>query len=240
MILVPYEKSEIAEATRRSELDEQMAKVLKRNDLDERAKFRLYQRLLELYLRYKKDKLCIRRYENNAAQTDNPRHTDFAAQTINDVSVQTVNDVGVQAKPSKSTFETQTSFSEDDKNIFGNSLIEPDYSFDNLINNYDYNVDGYRSIYDPRHSNVKDLNLTSYHQLDKSYLNPIKINKKLELDYNEPTPLRPSLLQKSVLDASLINSIRQPITKLDTSHSKIFETPDATKNEISSYSPVDN
>ena len=64
MILVPYEKSEIAEATRRSELDEQMAKVLKRNDLDDRAKFRLYQRLLELYLRHKKDKLSIRRYEN--------------------------------------------------------------------------------------------------------------------------------------------------------------------------------
>ena len=53
MILVPYEKSEIAEATRRSELDEQMSKVLKRNDLDDRAKFRLYQRLLELYLRHR-------------------------------------------------------------------------------------------------------------------------------------------------------------------------------------------
>ena len=91
MILVPYEKSEIAEATRRSEQDEQMAKVLKRNDSDQRAKFRLYQRLLELYLRHKKDKLSIRRYENNAAQTDNPRHTDFSGKTINDVSVQTIN-----------------------------------------------------------------------------------------------------------------------------------------------------
>ena len=106
--------------------------------------------------------------------------------------------------------------------------------------NFDYNVDAYQSIYDPRRTNLKDLNLTSYHQLDKSFLNPIKINKKLELDYNEHTPPRPSLLQKSILDASLNNTIHQPITKQDLAHSKIFETPDATKNEISSYSPVEN
>ena len=247
MILVPYEKNEIAQATRRSELDEQMAKVLQRNDLDDRAKFRLYQRLLELYLRHQQKTKSIKTFENSDTQTFDTQKANFSTQTINEASVQTSPEkstISVQTDPIKSKVDSQTSFSENDKNILGNTLID-DYQYDTynppyfLDHNNSYNPDLYRSIFEPRRSNLNDLNWATNSQLGISYLKPNRIKKKLELDYNEPTPQKPSLLQKSVPDLSLNESLNQPTTKLDISRSKIFETPDATKNEISSYSPTE-
>ena len=71
MLLIPFEKKDSPEITRRSELDEQMAKILKRDDLDDRDKFRMYQRLLEFYLRISKDGTLEQdTYFNNAGKIE--------------------------------------------------------------------------------------------------------------------------------------------------------------------------
>ena len=106
MLLVPYEKNEIAQATRRSELDVKMLKVLQRTDIDDRTKFKLYQRLLELYLRHNQDKqMNNKTFESNAAQTDNIQQLNFATQT--DPMKKTAN---IQTSPEKIDIDAQTSF----------------------------------------------------------------------------------------------------------------------------------
>ena len=265
MILVPYEKTEIAEATRRSELDEQMAKILKRNDLDDRDKFRLYQSLLQTYLRHSQNKLDVKTNENREAQTASPQTTDYSTQTKPqktnystqtipqkaNFATQTAAETSVQTSPLKSNVDVQASFSEYDKTNLGNTVIDNDYQYDTynpgFYNNFSFDKYGFpdnsnRSIFDIRRSNLNDITLGVEKQVDNSFINPSKVKKKLDLDYNEPTPQRPSVLHNSILDTSLNNlneTIKQPITKLDKTNSKIFETPDATRNEISTYSPLE-
>ena len=61
MVLVPFEQE--LSYTRQSELDRQMSGILKRNDLDDRHKYHMYQKLLETFLR-------IKNPANNLSQTE--------------------------------------------------------------------------------------------------------------------------------------------------------------------------
>lgn len=218
MILIPYEKDEMAQATRRSELDVQMLNILKRTDLDDRAKFRMYQRLLELYLRHGESRQNNKLFKSNEEQS---------TQTVT-----MMNDVNVQTSPENSPSQMNTIIDH-----------ESDYQYDNFNS---FNFDKYGMPTESNKPKVSFSSLFQRYKqplLSLPQGTESKIKKKLDEEYNDATPKKPAVVDTSPLlneTAVKINeSIIQPLTYLDETKSKITLTPDKTIHQIDTYSPVE-
>jgi len=193
MILVPLEKKDNPEIRRRSELDEQMAKILKRNDIDDREKFRMYQRLLELYLRISQD----------ATKDSNLNSNN------NDTSSEIIENSGsLSSNSSNSSNNVSQSFYDD----YDEANLQKSYSKqDHLahVNKF------YKTTID---DSILNSNKRSF-----STKVPKEANTSYNIyDYNEPSPLKPVEL-RILADKQKThhNNLKHNIKQVDNLKNKI-------------------
>ena len=253
MLLIPFEKKDSPEITRRSELDEQMAKILKRDDLDDRDKFRMYQRLLEFYLRISKDGTLEQdTYLNNAGKSEVVDNQSISNNNSNQSISNNSSNRSISSNSSNQSISNNVSqnyqgdFDEFDENDVTKNYTKEDH-LAHINKYYKTAIDVSLNQSQAPYISKVPKRVHELHLEDHKY-RPINVSQQPIYDYNEPSPVKPFELRKSTNNQEPLTSYEHnkliqnenKNTKLnndfntsnDNWSKKLFPTPDKTQLEL--------
>ena len=197
MILVPFEKKDNPNISRRSELDEQMAKILKRDDIDATEKFRMYQRLLEFYLRISKE--TSEDKSNNKESIDNESISGNSNSNSN-TSISSYD----SRNHSTSNNITQSYYDDYEDDTEMTKTYNKHNHLAHVNKYYKTTIDD--SIMQSNKKNDNPLPKRVQTLRFESDQKQSRLNTPQQYEYNEPSPVKPLELQRlSILSRGALN-----------------------------------